>query len=86
MGEMADELIDRMMDDGYFPSRAFLPRGRNSHHKGKSKPKVKEYPEKTFDMSFFPTAIPKPRTIVEPKEELPPAPDAWDINNEEAPF
>lgn len=86
MGEMADDAIDRMMDDDdYFLRSAFMCRGRNSSHKGKRKPKVKEYPAKTFDMGFFPTSIPKPRTIVdeEPKEQLP---DPWDTTDEEAPF
>lgn len=85
MGEMADDLIDQMIDDGYFPSPAFMPRGRNRPYNTKIKPKVKEYPAKTFDMGFFPTSIPKPRIIVneEPKEQLP---DPWDTSDEEAPF
>lgn len=84
MGEMADDAIDRMLEDGYFPSHGFLcRRGRNSSHKQKKKPKVREYPEKTFDMGFFPTSIPKPRTVVEPKEQ---APDPWATDGEDAPF
>lgn len=78
MGEMADDLIDRMMDDGYFPSRIFLPRGHNK------KEKVKEYPEKLFDMSFFPTSHPKPKPVQLPKLADPPNP--WDTTGEEAPF
>lgn len=85
MGEIADDLIDRMMDgddDMYYPHRSYLPRVR---HAAKPKKKVKEYPEKTFDMGFFPTNIPKPRTVVEePKEQ---APDLWQAaSDEEAPF
>lgn len=101
MGEIADDLIDRMMDDGYFPSRAFMPRGCNRGHKhqahkskgksfdettraqefpGKKTPAhlLQDYPEKTFDMGFFPTVK------REPVVETPP--DVWDIDNEEAPF
>lgn len=33
---------------------------------------LRDYPEETFDMSFFPT-LPKPK-------------NAWDINEDEAPF
>lgn len=47
---------------------------------------LRDHPEKTFDMSSFPTNIPKPRTVVpeEPKEQ--PAADPWDTTGEEAPF
>lgn len=96
MGEIADDLIDRMMDDGYFPSRTFMPRGCNRKHKAhKSKGKtfdeatraaeypskktdpslLPDYPEKTFDMGFFPVAKREP--VVE---------NPWDTNSEEAPF
>lgn len=90
MGEIADDLIDRMMDDGYFPSRTFMPRGSNKSRHKKSDPKdrstwkTRDYPEKTFDMGFFPTIppkAPKPEPVVET-----PAPDVWDINTEDAPF
>ena len=109
MGEIADYLIDQMMDDGYFPSPSFMPRGRNRGTKknrkqpppgafdeqtratefpGKKTPAhlLRDYPEKTFDMGFFPTIRPKPpKPTVEPAIETP-APDVWDINSEEAPF
>ncbi|MNF24252.1 hypothetical protein D3C85_379830 [compost metagenome] len=98
MGEIADDLIDRMMDDGYFPSQSFMPRGSNRTRgydtkiqpKKKSDPndrstwKSRDYPEKTFDMGFFPT-IPKK----EPKPEpvvTPPKPSVWDFTDEDAPF
>lgn len=92
MGEIADDLIDRMFDDddGYFPSRAFMPRGSNKPRHKKSDPndrstwKSRDYPEKTFDMGFFPT-IPKK----EPKPEpvvTPPEPSVWDFTDEDAPF
>ena len=104
MGEIADDLIDRMMEDGYFPGRAFMPRGGNRPHyvpanKKKKKPApagvfdeqtcaaefpgkktdpslLRDYPEKTFDMGFFPAM---------PKQDS--APDPWALNDgEEAPF
>jgi hypothetical protein len=101
MGEIADYLIDQMMDDGYFPSPSFMPRGRNRGTKknrkqpapdafdeqtratefpGKKTPAhlLRDYPEKTFDMGFFPT--------IPAKQAVDPAPDVWDINSEEAPF
>lgn len=90
MGEIADDLIDRMMEDGYFPGRVFMPRGSSRPHHKKSDPKdrstwkTRDYPEKTFDMGFFPTIPPK-ATKPEPVVESP-APDVWDINSEEAPF
>ena len=110
MGEIADDLIDRMMDDGCFPSRAFMPRGCNRGHKrkdrknppvdsfdattraqefpGKKTPAhlLQEYPEKTFDMGFFPTVKPKPpKPSVEPVV-TPTDPDVWDFTDEDAPF
>ena len=90
MGEMADDLIDQMMDDGYFPSPSFMPRSSNRQHHRKSDPKdrstwkSRDYPEKTFDMGFFPT-LPAKAPKPEPKVETP-APDVWDINSEDAPF
>lgn len=92
MGEIADDLIDRMWDDDNngddcvpYYGRSYY-RNSSSRLPKKKKPKVKEYPEKTFDMSFFPTNIPKPRTIVpeEPKEQA--TPDPWATDGEEAPF
>lgn len=102
MGEIADYLIDQMMDDGYFPSPAFMPSGCNRGHKHKAhKAKgntfdeatraaefpgkktdpslLRDYPEKTFDMGFFPTVKREPVVT-------PPAPDVWDIHSEDAPF
>lgn len=86
MGEIADDHIDRMMDDGYSPFYGWERKGRyktppDSYYK-KKQAKVKTYPEKTFDMGFFPTSIPKPRTVVEPTEVVP---DPWAIDGE-APF
>lgn len=102
MGEMADDLIDRMMDDGYFPSSTSIPRGCNRGHKRTKKKQVPasvfdehtraqefpskktdpallpDYPEKTFDMGFFPKPI--------PKEKPKPVPDPWVIDGEDAPF
>ena len=96
MGEIADDLIDRMMEDGYFPSRAFMPRGCNRGHPRKEKKPapagafdeqtratefpgkktpahlLQDYPEKTFDMSFFPSVPVKA-----------PAPSVWDLMNED---
>lgn len=90
MGEMADDLIDRMWDDDNNADDCVPSYGRSycrnsAYRPRKHKPKVKEYPAKTFDMGFFPTSIPKPRTIVdeEPKEQLP---NPWDTTDEEAPF
>lgn len=95
MGEIADDLIDRMMEDGYFPGRAFMPNGSNRKHKAhKSKGKTYDeatraaefpskktdpsllpnYPEKTFDMGFFPTMPVKktPNSWEQAQEEDPP--------------
>lgn len=89
MGEMADDLIDRMIDDGFYPSPHFMPRG--SKKKKHKKPeevfipavnynqKRKEPDPKKFDMSFFPTANPKP---VEPE----PVKSVWDTEGEDSPF
>lgn len=86
MGEIADDLHDRMMDDDYYdsPFSGYERKGRyrtppDSYYK---KAKVKEYPAKTFDMGFFPTSIPKPRII----GEAPPVePDPWATDGE-SPF
>lgn len=98
MGEIADDLIDKMMDDGYFPSRAFMPHScnRGTKKNGKPVPKgafdeetraaefpskktplhlLRDYPEKTFNMDFFPTA--KREVVVE---------DPWKTDSEDAPF
>lgn len=94
MGEIADDLIDKMMDDGYFPSRYSCGRGTKKNRKsvpkgafdeetraaefpGKKTPLhlLREYPEKTFNMDFFPTA--KREVVVE---------DPWKTDSEDAPF
>lgn len=98
MGDEADYLINRMMDDGISPYSC----GRRSRKKKHREPKkpvdpgafdeetrarefpskktdprlLPDYPEKTFDMGFFPTI---------PKKE-PPKPQGWDVDEEEAPF
>ena len=89
MGEIADDHIDRMMDDGYSPFSGWERKGRyktppDSYYRKQEpkKKKVKEYPAETFDMGFFPTTTPKPRTVVEPKEVVP---DPWSTDGE-APF
>lgn len=83
MGEIADEHYDRMMDEGFSPFSGRERKGRyatppDSYYRNmqpkKKKQKVKEYAPETFDMSFFPTSIPKPRTVEEPK---PVEPDPW---------
>ena len=33
MGEIADDLIDRMIDEGFYPSPHFMPRGQNKKKK-----------------------------------------------------
>lgn len=90
MGEIADDLIDRMIDEGFYPSPHFMPRGQNKKkkkHKEPEKPfipatnyhqKRKEPHEKKFDMSWFPET-PKP-TAPEPEKS------PWEINGEDAPF
>lgn len=93
MGEIADDLHDRMMDDDFYdsPFSGYERKGRYKHPpdsyyrnmETKKKPKVKEYPEKTFDMGFFPTNIPKPRIVEEPK---PVEPDPWATDGADAPF
>lgn len=103
MGEIADDLIDRMMEDDWFHPCEPRQRGyaRYSHDlmpRKKKKPApagvfdeqtraaefpskktdpslLRDYPEKTFDMGFFPT-IPKK------KEE----PDPWALGTDDAPF
>lgn len=99
MGEIADDLIDRMWDhddrdDDY-------PHGGRSYYRNsaprppkKKKPKSdpndrstwksRDYPEKTFDMSFFPI-IPKKEPKPEPAV-TPPEPSVWDFTDEDAPF
>ena len=79
MGEIADYLIDQMIDDGYYPGGNFLPRGgsryRNGHSSCAPRPKkVKTYPESTFDMGWFPTVTKKeePNIIEELLKEDPP--------------
>lgn len=86
MGEMADEAFDRMMDEmdntGYY--RAY-GRYRASATSKQNIPAVnynqkrKEPDPKKFDMSFFPTANPKP---VEPE----PVKSVWDTEGEDSPF
>ena len=101
MGEIADDLIDRMFDDDegmYYPHRNNYYRHPSPRPYKKKKPApagvfdeqtcaaefpgkktdpslLREYPEKTFDMGFFPT-IPK-------KKE---APDPWALGTDDAPF
>lgn len=97
MGEIADDLIDRMFDDdfGYPSSRGRHYNVRQKKQRNKLEDKtfdeatraaefpskktdpslLRDYPEKTFDMSFFPT-IPK-------KED---APDPWALGTDDAPF
>lgn len=85
MGEMADEAFDRMMDemDNFSYRNPYYSRpSYRSNPPTVRTPKVKTYPEKTFDMGFFPTAIPKPKLIEEPKEEVP---DPWSTDGD-APF
>lgn len=101
MGEIADDLIDRMFDDDFgYPSSRDM---RGSHYNVRQKKQrhkledktfdeatraaefpskktdpslLRDYPEKTFDMSFFPTVKREP--VVE---------DPWAIDpDEEAPF
>lgn len=91
MGEIADYLVEKMMDEGmtygcrrsrHVPkkkvdSKAFDEETRAAEYPGKNTdPRLlRDYPEKTFDMGFFPS-IPKP---------APPEPFA-DLMDEEAPF
>lgn len=77
MGEMADELIDRMIDDGYWPGTF----GCRSSRYVPKKPKVKTYPESAFKMGKFPVGAKHRR--VEP--EKPKEPDIWDTSGD-APF
>ena len=100
MGEIADDHVDRMLDDLFEGRGNFYPRYHREEYRPKKKkpasadvfdeqtraaeypskktdPKLlPHYPEKTFDMGFFPT-IPK-------KKE---APDPWALGTEDdAPF
>lgn len=98
MGEIADDLIDRMFDDdlGYPSSRGRHYNVRQQKQRFKLEDKtfdeatraaefpskktdpslLRDYPEKTFDMGFFPTVKREP--VVE---------DPWAPNpDEEAPF
>lgn len=105
MGDIADDLIDRMLQEGTygFACRRGRTKGRSNHrhpqydqlpkkkvdpkafdedtrareYTGKNTPAsmVPDFPEKTFDMSFFPKA-PAPK----------PEPNAWDYDPETAPF
>lgn len=93
MGEIADDLIDRMMEDGYYPGRAFMPRGGNRPHKAKAhKSKGKtfdeatraaEYPSKKTDPSLLPDYPEKKFDMgffpVLPKNEVP---DPWSLSDE----
>jgi len=49
MGEIADDLIDRMIDDGYFPGSNFTPTGR---HKKPYNPPIHRLP-KERDLRAF---------------------------------
>lgn len=97
MGDIADYLIEQMMDGGMTPGmgyacrrgrkrqeprkpkdpKAFDEDTRAREYPGKNTPAhlLQEYPEKTFDMGFFPT--------IHKKEK--PMPFA-DLMDEEAPF
>lgn len=98
MGDIADDLIDRMFDmedDGYSqspcstygyrrprkpkkpaPAGAFDEQTRAMEFPGKKTDPslLRDYPEKTFDMGFFP---------ILPVNK---APDPWNPSGEEAPF
>jgi hypothetical protein len=83
MGEMADDAIDRMLDDLFEGRGAYtsIPRyGRDSYRPKKKK--VKEYPAETFDMSSFPAFKPKPP----PEPEVSPNSIEKLLGEEDSPF
>lgn len=102
MGEIADDHVDRMLDDLFEGRGNFYPRYNREEYRPKKKQRhkledktfdeatraaefpskktdpslLRDYPEKTFDMGFFPTVKREP--VVK---------DPWAIDpDKEAPF
>lgn len=69
MGEIGDDIIDRMIENGYYPGH-FATRSCRPPAPKKKK-KIKEYPESTFNLGKFPIGA-KHRKI---KPEVPQEPE-----------